>query len=137
MFTEEIQGQTAEQEQFAYDVNVCREDYILEQIKHGRSIITPKDNELLIDIDSEEDFKQFEEGIDLIQRNISEDIKITNIHPSKSGLPRRHITVTLPFDTTPVERIAWQAALGSDFKRELLSLIRYLRGDIKPTLFVE
>lgn len=35
------------------------------------------------------------------------------------------------------QRIAWQAALGSDPVRELLSAIRHYKGDPHPTLFVE
>lgn len=57
--------------------------------------------------------------------------------PSKSGLPHRHITITFDFDLTQWQRLAFQAALGSDTKRECLGCIMTLAGDEHPTLFLE
>ena len=59
------------------------------------------------------------------------------IHPSKSGLPKRHIPVTLPFDVDAVTRILLQACLGSDGRRELFGWIRYIAGDNTPSMFLE
>lgn len=59
------------------------------------------------------------------------------VTPSKSGGEKQHIRVFLPFNVEPVERIALQAALGSDGVRELLSLRRVRGDDPHPTLFAE
>jgi hypothetical protein len=37
----------------------------------------------------------------------------------------------MPFDMTPHERIAWQAVLGSDIKKEMISIFRISNG-IEP-----
>ncbi len=54
---------------------------------------------------------------------------------SKGG--KIHIYVTLKEPITNAERIALQAALGSDPKREILSLARLRRGETTPTLLFE
>jgi len=119
-----------------YDINEARQTYIDRKLSEGKVIIYPKVNELQIDIDSEEDWARYQKGIACIDRNHVFDY-VVDIKPSDSGLPNRHITITLPFSLTPWQRIAFQASLGSDPMRELLSSIRQLRGDIQPTLFVE
>ena len=48
-----------------------------------------------------------------------------------------HIVVTLPRDITNIERLLWQAILGSDLRREAHSYRNMLRGDERPTLFFE
>ncbi len=48
-----------------------------------------------------------------------------------------HVEVISSQGLNKAERIALQAALGSDRKRELLSLCRYFAGSRYPTLFFE
>lgn len=121
-----------------YDMNEMREIYIARVEAEGKVVVTPSDRELQIDIDSEEHYAVFLRSAEVVLLNWGEacDIEIEE-HPSSSGLPRRHITLTLPFDVTPWQRIALQAALGSDPIRELLSATRLMKGDVHPTLFVE
>lgn len=65
-------------------------------------------------------------------------IQVVSNKPSRSGAPgKRHITLALNRKLTSVERILFQALLGSDRKRELLSYIRVLNSDPEPTLFFE
>jgi hypothetical protein len=55
---------------------------------------------------------------------------------SKSG--NTHVYVTLPEPLPVFERIALQAILGSDAKREMLNFIRAKRGDSgEPILMYE
>jgi hypothetical protein len=124
------------QEQSEYDE--LREDFIKRMEAEGNRIVLPKDNELQVDIDSDEQYAVFQKSLACLKRNESQsdDIRVEE-HPSRSGLPRRHITVTMPFDLEPWERIAFQAALGSDPIRELVSIFRLMRNDSHPTLFVE
>lgn len=53
---------------------------------------------------------------------------------SKSGAPKRHVAIRLTKPLGVPERIALQAILGSDPKRELIGLIRYLSGQEEPSL---
>lgn len=118
--------------------NETREAFITRMEAAGYRIVTPKSNELLVDIDSEEQYETFLANWEVLLRNQSTAFEAKyEEHESRSGYPRRHVIVTLPFDVSPWQRIAWQAALGSDPVRELLSAIRLRRGDVHPTLFVE
>ena len=121
-----------------YDINEAREAYIMRVELAGKTVVLPANNQLQIDIDSDEHYAAFVRSAEVVLRNWSDacEIEIED-HPSSSGLPCRHITLTLPFAVNPWQRIALQAALGSDPVRELLSATRMLRGDIHPTLFVE
>jgi hypothetical protein len=99
-------------------------------------IVFPKDNELQIDLDSDHAFDIFLEMLPLVERYFA--IVDTKIMYSRSGAPKRHITVTLD---QPVKnnfhRIALQLALGSDRVREFLSVVQENYQDPHPTLFLE
>lgn len=125
-------------QQLEYDVNERREDFMARMVAEGFVIVLPKPNELQIDIDTDEQFDNFIRASESLAMNWwLETPCVVETHPSKSGLPSRHITITLPFDVDPWQRIALQASLGSDPMRELLSSIRLMKGDVAPTLFVE
>ena len=51
---------------------------------------------------------------------------------SRSG--RSHVIIDLSWDMPQAERIGWQAAMGSDFKREALSLAYAAMGQMSPVL---
>ena len=118
------------------DVNERREDFIARMTAEGFAVVTPKSNQLQIDIDSEQDYERFDEALACWNRN-HENQLLMKERLSKSGWPRRHITIDMPFDLDHWQRIALQAVFGSDHMRELLSAIRLMRGDTIPTLFVE
>lgn len=111
------------------------EEFIERMEDQGYEIIYPAPNELLIDLDTEEDWKNFKSHFYRL-RNEFPEMKFKD-YPSKSGLPRRHVRVTMPFQMDNLERIAWQAVLCSDPVRELLSMIRWKAGYNHPTLFCE
>lgn len=103
---------------------------------NGCAIVYPADNELQLDIDSEADFTRFEDQLPILKRTVG--VTTWRVHPSKSGGEKRHVTVVLDRDVTDArERILLQALLGSDRKRELLSLVYLNAGRAKPTLFFE
>jgi hypothetical protein len=110
--------------------------YIEKMKREGFDVVLPNSNELFIDIDSFEQYKEFDSMLDVLDKNKVQ-FKVLKDEYSRSGLPRRHIVIKLERDLSPVERIAFQAALGSDRTRELLSLLRYFMKDKNPTLFVE
>lgn len=121
-----------------YDMNEVREKFIASTLESGLLIVYPEDNQLQIDIDNNDHWLTFLRSIEVVARNWEDcdDIQI-EVHPSKSGLPRRHVTIALPGKVDQWQRIALQACLGSDPVRELLSATRLMRGDVHPTLFVE
>ena len=118
-----------------YDFEEEREEFIARVTAQGYRVVFPGDNQLQIDIDSAEQYAAFDKAVLRWNRN-AEPFAVEE-HPSMSGLPRRHITLTLPYAVTPWQRIALQAAFGSDPVRELLSAVRLQRRDPHPTLFVE
>lgn len=116
----------------------ARKDYTERMMKEGFRIYYPEYNEITLDIDSEEDYQYF-----LSMYNRLKADKLPLFHdstfieqPSKSGLPNRHIIIRLnrSYILDDIERVAWQAVLGSDRVREMLSLFRIMGGDARPTL---
>lgn len=119
-----------------YDKYKTAEEYVNAMQDEGYEVVLPAWDTLQIDIDSsyyEEKFREHWEAV--VKRNIP-DAKIISETVSKSGVGK-HITVQMPFQMLDLERIAWQAALGSDLVRETLALIRHRNFDFPCTLFVE
>lgn len=99
-------------------------------------IVYPKVNELQLDIDTQEAYEYFHANKWILDQWFH--IRAITERVSKSGWPKRHITVELGVQLTTVTRILLQAVLGSDRKRELLSYIMYEKGgEKKPTLLLE
>lgn len=104
----------------------------------GWRVVVPTTKQLLIDIDNTADLEQFNLAFDYLSKfNLFGPKGFSQVN-SKSGIEGRlHITVDLSSAVTPVERIALQAILGSDWKREFHSMRRIQEGDTVPTLFFE
>ena len=118
---------TIKQEENTFNdiTNLIDGDYLLlskDFINQSKNrIVFPKPNELQIDIDSEDAYQTYLRRIVAFKAyyyNCSEIIT-----PSKSGLPKRHITITVEGyrikykgikTFSNLERVAWQAILGSD-----------------------
>lgn len=60
--------------------------------------------------------------------------KTANWRHLKSRNGRSHVIIDLSWDMPQAERIAWQAAMGSDFRREALSLAYAALGQMSPVL---
>lgn len=116
------------------DPNETREEYIAKCEAEGLVVCYPKEDELFIDIDNEKHYEEYQRTSAILFREA--DITQVKETISKSGTGK-HIRIKMPFAMSDVERIAWQAALGSDPVRELLSMLRYMEEDTQPTLFVE
>jgi hypothetical protein len=103
----------------------------------GLKIVYPKNNELFIDIDTEKQWLDFQERMVVYTNHFGND-HTYKVSPSISGLPHRHIVVTLPFEINDIMRIALQAVLGSSPSRECMSIYKLLDDDLQhPTLFME
>jgi hypothetical protein len=131
----EIMTGEIKQTEDRYFAGLSSEIAYREAADHNLEVVLPEPYDLLIDIDNEADMARFDRGMDFIIKHFNgQVIKST---PSRSGLPKRHIIVRLDRPVTDAERIALQAALGSDPVREILGIVRVQHKDPHPTLFLE
>jgi len=114
---------------------LTREAMLALVAKENLDIVYPKDNELFLDLDSDAAHTLFLNQLSML-RNFMYVINV-EIRASKSGLPNRHAIVTLNVKVSEAERLALQAALGSDRRCEILRYKLYSEGDPQPTLFLE
>ncbi len=104
--------------------------------KEGLRVILPEPKQLLIDIDTEANLETFNRNYLLLQE-LGVDLLGYSSRPSRRKIEGRHITVRLGWKPTVIERIALQAMLGSDLKREIYSFWRWQTGEAIPTMFFE
>ncbi len=98
----------------------------LEEAKaQGLEIVQPKPNELLLDLDSQQDGYVMDALLPIL-RDYGFAVTISKVERSRHG--NKHAYLVCPRDITELERIALQACLGSDRKRELLGLMRVFQG---------
>ena len=118
-----------------------REDSTEEIIKQakaaGHKVLTPYANELFIDIDTDEQYEDMKSRLRNFPNMMFMTAKITRDVPSMSGLPHRHVTVTLGEDVDNMTRAAMQMFLCSDPVREILAVRRVLQGVSNPIIFIE
>lgn len=114
---------------------------VAEAERRNCEIKLPEPNELFIDIDRKEDFEAFYDQLTVLRERFECEMEQTQ---SPSGEPWHfHIRVKLfengrPYELEETMRIALQASLGSDRKRELLSLRRIIDHADRPvSLFFE
>lgn len=98
---------------------------------HG--VVLPDANQLLLDYDQPELPTFFEERMRILLQAMDGPVRY-QVFQSRHG--NRHVIVTCPRDFTDFSRVAWQAALGSDPKREALSLLSISKGSKNPTLLI-
>jgi len=105
--------------------------------ENNLDVVFPEENQLFIDIDDYRSMEEFSRNRDIIHEVYG--IVETRVSDSRSGYPKRHLVVVLNKKITSVmERLALQAILGSDRRREANSLRRnLLYGEQTPTLFFE
>lgn len=91
-------------------------------------VIVATSSTLLLDFDSLEGVATYERNRDMVNRMFQ--IKNEETWRSGSGLPYHlHVVLTLDAVLNVAERVALQAALGSDPVREMLSIRRIHLGD--------
>ena len=102
---------------------------------NGLLVVVPLPNQIQIDIDSDADYAVYTSNYPTVARIRT--ITAQSCQPSRNKIEGKHITLTFEETLTPIERIAFQAILGSDRIREALSLERIYNNDPTPTLFLE
>lgn len=86
----------------------------------GFTVVNPAPDVLLLDLDSDAQEAQYNAMLPFVAAYL-EGTKERERWRSKSG-KHWHVVVQLPFGIDMASRIALQAALGSDPKREILSI---------------
>lgn len=102
--------------------------------ERGKVCVYPKANELQLDIDSYEDLAVLQAQLPILAQVVT---IISNVVTPSTREGHFHVTVTLEGVVSPGDRILYQALIGSDRKRELLSLIALRRGSPNPTVLFE
>lgn len=100
----------------------------------GYEIVIADDYTLQIDYDRPDLPTNFYEMLSVLRQRAPGILRWYKL-PSKSG--NLHVTIKLPIEMDVTERIAWQAAFGSDSKREMLGLIRVSMRIENSVLFFE
>lgn len=113
----------------SYDFDTSCEDAAADK---NCVVVYPEDNELFIDIDNDNQLRIFEKRIKEIAPLLNGGVSVDKKPSSTPG--HFHIIVRADGESfNEIERILFQAILGSDLVRETLSTFRHLRGDKNPT----
>ncbi len=102
----------------------------------GCTVVTPAADELFIDIDSLDDLGRFLERFEETFKGMFPTATY-KISPSR-GKGKFHVVVKaegLVF--TDIQRVAAQAALGSDWRRELFAVVKHVKINETHTCFFE
>ena len=101
----------------------------------GLVLVLPEPNQIFLDIDSKGDEQHLAEMLECLIDNGEEfDYEKRTVSPGGN----LHVYLRTKWALDPLLRVALQACLGSDRKRELLSLLRIVRKyDIPASCFFE
>jgi len=113
-----------------------REDAVEKAERLGLALVIPKPDEVFVDIDSPEDLGDFAKRFKILKK-LYPDVE-QRVSPSQTA-GHYHIIVTIS-ELAPIgdhERIAIQAALGSDPFRELLAIFHGRAGYQYTSVFFE
>lgn len=103
----------------------------------GLIAVAPEPDEIQLDIDSPDDLAVAETMMGALSAQ-QIPCEVARTTTSKSGNAHVVIRIEWPRPLDPVTRIALQACLGSDRKRELLSLLRHeFQTQHPPTVLFE
>lgn len=111
----------------------ARDAAFAKAVKAGLIVQYPAPNELFLDIDSESDFKECCKRM----KKFAEALGISRASYARSKSKNFHVYVEMKeeVELSNIGRIALQAVLGSDHKREALSLVTVSAGCERPTVF--
>lgn len=124
------------------------EDCYLTALTRGLVVITPKWNQIQLDLDDDKAFKEFERRFEGFQGVCSEDSPYRpdlfmgaieqEVMASSSGFPHRHVYLTfkdvdMRHAFSDTERILLQAALNDDPLRVFLNTMRMMSGISNPS----
>jgi hypothetical protein len=128
---------TLEEDRSLY--NLFRDPHA-EAAKNGCVVVEPKEDELFIDLDSEEAVKNFERQFEKLETLMDFKNLEGIVIQSKSGPPHYHAKVIIPnqdFTLNEWKRLSLQVFLGSDLEREKLNMLRLFLTGQALNLFFE
>ena len=130
--TEEQAGMEPADEIYCFDRDVEKV-----AAAQGCKVVYPESNQIQLDIDNEKSYEDFLRRVESVERRLAWVMNI-QIRPSKSGLPHRHITITVGNkEISDWERVGLQLMFGSDPVRESVNAMRCAAGVANPScLFV-
>lgn len=105
-----------------------------EGLKETHAIVLPEKNQLQVDIDFEKIPAATEKAIQILVKAMDGPVGLTR-YRSRHG--RLHLVFDLPKEVTDIERIAWQAALGSDPVREAMCLMALAKNIKNGCLLIQ
>lgn len=112
------------------------EEFLIEEGYDSKwQVVVADDKTLMLDYDQRPYDctlpEQFYDTLGILEQALHE-AQFFTVHESKGGNTHAKVVLTSPMPI--VERIAWQAAFGSDPKREALHLLSVSRGELNPIL---
>jgi hypothetical protein len=117
-----------------YGIN--RDPYVVAE-KEGLEVVLPDEYTLQLDIDTEAAYTTFIMNLRRMEKDTDFYFKPFEMHWSKSGRPKCHVTLKSRTPMTIWQRIALQMVFGSDMERERLNIERVLLNDPYPIAFFE
>lgn len=114
----------------SYDIS---SEGCIERAKKEGLVVTYGDNyTLLLDIDTQEQYDTYFARLTRLQSVVK--IQDIRVRPSKTGGHHKHIRIRLEQEYDTPTRLFFQAFLGSDPIRDILSYERFAMGDAHPIL---
>jgi hypothetical protein len=104
-------------------------------LERGQGIEVAPPDVLQIDIDGPEAYERFSASLNIWQTCPTLPALGKIVERSSRTEGHKHITIELPTEYGIEHRIMLQALLGSDIKREILSLASYYNGHETPIVF--
>lgn len=114
-----------------YNLQKEREN-IENAIAAGMTIIKGNDNTILLDLDTKAGQKQFLDNLEMVDDKF--DAIAIEAWASKSGAGRCHVKLLIRNGANAAQRVALQAILGSDPKREIFGIWKLANGIEEPNL---
>lgn len=98
----------------------------------GMTIVKGNDNILLLDLDTAEGQRQYRQALEMVDDKF--DVVGVEAWTSKSGGGRTHVKLLIRHAAPAAARVALQAILGSDPKRETFGIWKLVNGIEEPNL---
>lgn len=92
--------------------------------ERGLVLVLPDPFELFLDIDDQDSLRNYQAMLLVLAENQSGPPLVTEAKRTTSPGGNTHVYLRFARPLSDLERVAFQACLGSDRKRELLSLLR-------------
>lgn len=104
--------------------------------KSGWKIVQPQANELQLDLDGARALRRYGMQFSILRKAGLTKGWREKIKPSKKA-QHVHVVITLPREIGNLERVALQAVLGSDIKREAFNYVRVTKRNKYPIVLFE